>query len=63
MIMHVSSQKSCSLEHERVKNAAKDLEELHREKEHIDREARHKARNVRMLMQAVLARLERRNDD
>jgi len=59
---HISKAKDCSDAHERVRAAAQKLETQHREKEEIDREARHKARNVRMLMEAVLNRLERRNE-
>jgi hypothetical protein len=59
---HIPKDKNCLSAHERVKAAAQELDNRHREKEEIDREARHKARNVRMLMEAVLTRLERRNE-
>ena len=59
---HINKGRGCLNAHERVKVAAQELETQHREKEEIDREARHKARNVRMLMEAVLNRLERRNE-
>jgi len=59
---HISKSKACLGAHERVKVAAHELDERHKEKQEIDREARHKARNVRMLMEAVLARLERHNE-
>ena len=49
-----------SEEHARVELASQDLDEKQREKEAVDREARHTGNNNRFLLEAVLRRMEGR---
>jgi len=60
----VTQQKrECAQAHSRVQLAASQFDEEQRKKQEVDREARHAARNVRMLMGAVLDRLGRKSDE
>jgi hypothetical protein len=61
-VMSPGPQGECRRAHERVEAAATEFAEKRREKETVDREARHAARNIRMLLTGVLERLERRHD-
>jgi hypothetical protein len=55
--------RECNHAHKRVSDAADHFDEKRKEKAKVDREARHAARNIRMLLTGVLQRLERRNDE
>jgi hypothetical protein len=52
----------CNHAHKRVEAAVTEFAEKRKEKEDVDREARHAARNIRMLLTGVLERLERRDE-
>lgn len=53
--------KSCHRAHDDVEQASDALEQSFQDVKASTREDRHGARNVRMLMQALAARLEKRN--
>jgi len=56
--MWLPPQKHCQRAHQNVQDAAKALEETHRKIQDDVPEARHSARNVRMLMQAFIQRMK-----
>lgn len=62
-VMPHRSRAECDQAHDRVQAAATEFSKKQREKESVDKEARHAARNNRMLLAAVLDRLGRRNDE
>lgn len=63
VIMHHPSKQECTDAHQRIKTAAADLDQKQQELKESSREARHGARNIRMLLGAVLARLTRENEN
>jgi hypothetical protein len=60
--MSTGPKAECTHAHQRVEAAVTEFAEKRREKEGVDREARHAARNIRMLLMGVLERLERRDE-
>jgi hypothetical protein len=52
----------CDSAHTRVTRAARDVERAREDLKETTREARHGNRNIRMLLNHVLERLEKRND-